>query len=154
MKRKAITMIATTVLAVFLLSGCEETIEDDISSGGSTGDASGGSTGTPSAAYPCLSGAWFRGVCSGNLNARVTFSGGDSGESTFADQDCNNVCFDYEGTYGRFFRFNYRVTSQNMMQIDYTSGGICGRDALPNGGSQSFSCNSDGTLTFGNVYQR
>ena len=147
--------VAAVVAGCGFLSGCdlfdpaveEEAVAD---SSGPTGTPSGG---TASSQYPCLKGTWHRTVCSSG-DARVRFSGGDSGTGDFYDSDCNNQCANYEGKYGRFFEFNYSVTGTNKMQITYTNGGICGSQSVPNGGTQSFSCNSDGTLSFGNTYHR
>lgn len=94
----------------------------------------------------CLNGTWERSICGGTKKAIVTFN---NGTGTFQDEDCSGIC----SSPGRYFTFTYTILSSSEMQVNYTSGQICGQSNVPTGGVQPYSCNGN-TLQFGNAYTR
>lgn len=112
--------------------------------------SSAGLVSAPSGSEPgrCLTGNWRRPNCGDGREATVRFSGGDRGQGEFRDNDCARVCPD-----GRSFSFDYQIVAPGVMQVDYTSGQICGQPVTPRGGRQPFTC-APGALKFGNDYTR
>lgn len=93
----------------------------------------------------CIVGSWSRIICGGNEEAIIVFRNNNTG--FFNDYDCNLGCV-------RRFDFNWTLSGDSSVTLNYTSSIICGEAApIPTGGTQSYQC-SGNTLTVGNTYTR